>query len=82
MALRERHLGLHRPCDKDVPTDHSARLGSLIQKHLDLDQLLQVAGRAKVPPPPPPVLPPTPPEGPPVRIAVAKDAAFCFYYAE
>lgn len=80
MALRERHLGLHRPVDTDVPGDHSQRLGSLVEKHVDLGKLLEVAERAVVPDPcNPPV---AVSEKATVRIAVAKDAAFCFYYEE
>ena len=81
MALKERHLGLHRPMDHDVPGDHAQRLGSLIEKHVDLDKLLEVAGRATVPEPPQ-QLPAAVPAGKRTRIAVAKDPAFCFYYAE
>ncbi len=67
-------------------------LARLCKQHVDLDALLKLAGTAEVPPPPPPHPAATPAAaralagadaaGPPVRIAVARDAAFCFYYQE
>ena len=81
MTIKERHLGLHKPSDADVPSDHAELLGQLVEKHVDLDRLLEVAGRAQVP-----ELKEkseiSAPKGPKPRIAVAKDDAFCFYYAE
>lgn len=74
-------MGLHRPSDQDVPDDHAGRLGALIERHVDLDKLLKVAETAAVPEPAQP-LSPRPSDGDKVLIAVAKDAAFCFYYAE
>ena len=80
VTIKERHLGLHKPSDADVPNDHAELLGRLVEKHGDLDQLLEVAGQAQVPETLQPEI--TVPEGPKPRIAVAKDDAFCFYYAE
>lgn len=80
MTIQERHLGLHKPTDADVPSDHAEQLGQLIEKHVDLDRLLEVAERAQVPAVEQPKA--TIPQGPKPRIAVAKDDAFCFYYAE
>lgn len=80
MAVRERHLGLHKPNEADVPGNHAELLGQLVEKHLDLDRLLDVAGRAEVPAAE--IAEPELPQGPRPRIAVAKDDAFCFYYAE
>jgi len=80
VAVKERYLGLHRPTDVDVPGDNAERLGKLIEKHVDMDKLLEVAGRAEVPDIDWSI--PEPPLGPRVRIAVARDGAFCFYYTE
>eukprot|EP00850_Spirogloea_muscicola_P011525 SM000072S21159 [mRNA] locus=s72:15362:21149:+ [translate_table: standard] len=90
-TLPERHLGLAMPGEPIVPADYIARLSDLVEAHLDLDAILQLA--AQLDPPPPPQLPPfgevgstdagiprTP--GKAVRIGVAQDAAFCFYYHE
>ena len=84
VTIPERHLGLHMPEEGSVPDDYLARLAGLMEAHVDLDGVLQVAGQARVrpssassdPQPPPP------PEVPRVRIGVARDAAFCFYYHE
>lgn len=71
-------------------------LRQLIGEHLDLRELRTVAARAAVPPPAPPPAPPLlslcAPHGaeaaaalprlPPVRVAVARDEAFCFCYHE
>ena len=51
-----------------------------MSEHVDLQQLRAIAASAAPPPPPPPL--PTQPALPPVRIAVAKDEAFCFVYNE
>lgn len=80
VAVRERYLGLHKPNEADVPLDHAEQLGQLVEKHVDLDRLLEVAGKAKVPTAAPAEREES--EGPRPRIAVAKDDAFCFYYAE
>lgn len=80
VAIKERHLGLHRPHEADVPKDHTEQLGLLVEQHIDLDKLLEVAGQAHVPESPQPCV--SSPTGPRPRIAVAKDDAFCFYYAE
>lgn len=48
---------------------------------MDLNLLLQIAGRARgIPPLESNLQIPVPKDGVPVRIAVATDAAFCFYY--
>jgi len=74
LALPERHLGLVTA--GDVETDY-ALLADLVERHLDLDNLL--AGRlrelllAEIP---------VPESRKRVRIGVAHDAAFCFCYPE
>ena len=78
--VRERHLGLHMPGDEDVPGDYIARLAQLMEDSLDLDRLLEIANRAETPSVA--VDPPPRPAGQRVRLAVARDAAFCFYYTE
>jgi len=67
-----------------------ARLAALLRlfsEHVDLEQLRWVAATAEPPPTPPPAAMPLPAAPasaplPPVRVAVARDAAFCFYYHE
>ena len=78
-SLESRHLGLVTA--REVP-DLDGKVEALARRAeetLDLDGLLALASQA-------PPLSCTPPEIPrlpePVRIAVAEDEAFCFYYAE
>lgn len=78
VSLGERHLGLVTPEDSDLPKDWAGKLADLAAASVDLDLLLSRtvfdgpgfadAGTAR----------------PPRRkkIAVARDRAFCFYYAE
>lgn len=75
LAVPERHLGLHLP--HETRTDYVARLADAVERHLDLNGLL--AGGELPRPSVPAVAPPAPPI---VRIAVARDEAFCFYYAD
>lgn len=79
LTLPERHLGL-------VPTGEAApdeeffeRLALATEQHLDLERLWAVADS---PPLPAGDLFPTDPVTPPVRIALARDAAFNFYYED
>ena len=78
MAIAERHLGL-------IPSNEaqaaSARIGDIaayIAAQVDLDQLLTLVGQAA----PLPALSPLPSaiNRPRVRIGIARDAAFGFYY--
>eukprot|EP00897_Mesotaenium_endlicherianum_P002058 jgi/Mesen1/1880/ME000143S00932 len=98
VELPERHLGLLMPDEASVPNNYVELLGELVERHLDLDLILKLASHChpfaslygrkggleeggKVHPAPLPL--PLPwPVGKPVRIGVAKDAAFCFYYHE
>jgi cobyrinic acid a,c-diamide synthase len=79
-ALPERHLGLHL-AQESLTADRLRQLGEWIEAHLDLDRLLELSAR------PGQAQAPTPHLGTRnrlphlcVRIGVARDAAFCFYY--
>ena len=80
IAIPERHLGLVTQEDHPLAEENIDRLADLIEKSIDLDLLLN--GLADVD------LPRQTKERPPnqiekmVRIAVARDNAFCFYYAD
>ncbi len=79
IALPSRHLGLVTGTEGAVTTAHLDRLAHWVEEGLDLDALLQ-----RLPPSPLPVMDqpqmPTPPAR--IRLAVARDAAFCFVYEE
>ncbi|GAB7023612.1 cobyrinate a,c-diamide synthase [Salidesulfovibrio brasiliensis] len=75
VAVPSRHLGLHLACEEDSET--YTRLADWIEAELDLDALLDAV-------PDHPVSEPEemPRVAPCVRIGVARDEAFCFYYQE
>lgn len=86
IEIPERHLGLHMPQDDTLPQNYISRLADLVESHVDLDAILAAAAMCE------PavyaesqlfrstVLSPLAPKQ--VRIGVARDAAFCFYYHE
>ncbi len=78
LSVAERHLGLVTPEDAALTTSQVRRLASVAEEHLELDRLLEQT-RIATPPPPPEQAQVV---GRPRRIAVARDQAFCFYYAE
>lgn len=80
LAIPERHLGLLTPEARALPPEQVARLASAAEAHLDLERILAVA--AVAPPLPVPPDAPTAAAGPPVRIGLARDAAFSFYYQD
>jgi cobyrinic acid a,c-diamide synthase len=75
LVVPERHLGLHLP--HETRQGYVQTLASLVDAHVDIDGLLQ-AGRITRPAPPPA----TPASPPRVRVGVARDEAFCFYYPD
>lgn len=88
LVIPSRHLGLVTAEDNPLPSEFLERLVEMAERCLDLDGL---AGLKANPTQPPfckveSVMPPPPPgegwgEGA-VRIAVARDAAFCFVYED
>ena len=79
LALVERHLGLMPANETAEAEHHIAAIGERIAAQVDLDRLLAVS-RTDVALPAPPL--PAPSPDAPVRIAIARDAAFGFYYAD
>lgn len=80
IVLPERHLGLLTAEEGALNQELLDRLADRIERHLDLDLLLEkvAAGRALDGRPTAPVRA----AGKPVRIGIARDAAFCFYYRD
>ncbi|MBI2561415.1 MAG: cobyrinate a,c-diamide synthase [candidate division NC10 bacterium] len=78
LTLPERHLGLVTAAEGTLTSELRRRLAEIIERSVDLDRLLEIsaplrdAARAS----------PAPPSPPSVRIGVARDTAFQFYYAE
>ena len=78
LEIPERHLGLHMAGERTIPQKYVSKLGRVVEDNVDLDHLLRFVARpAKE----------TPEEATPeavgdVRIAVARDDVFCFYYED
>ncbi len=79
LALVERHLGLMPANETAQAERHVAAIGQRVADQVDLDRLLAISS-TDVRLAPLPTRPPTFAE--PVRIAIARDAAFGFYYAD
>ncbi|HHO69343.1 MAG TPA: cobyrinate a,c-diamide synthase [Gammaproteobacteria bacterium] len=79
MEILERHLGLIPSNEERDAERHIAAIGRAIGDQVDLDRLLQLAATA---PAVHPVAKPAPPPAPlpPLRIGIARDDAFGFYY--
>src|SRR5579864_1745306 len=75
-SIPERHLGLHL-AHEALTEDRLRQLAEWIESHLDLDRLLELSARPKLA-----LTPRKEPAQKPkhVRIGIARDAAFCFYY--
>ena len=80
MQIIERHLGLVPSNEELAALDRITRIRTAIKDQVDLNRLLALAGRAPLvfePLPAPPLS-----TGKPVRIGIARDAAFGFYYPD
>ena len=82
LALDSAHIGLVPPAEIAEIEDRVARVARRIEEDVDVDRVREVAARAgtldAVPVQSGRSRPGAP--GPDVRIAIARDAAFCFYY--
>jgi cobyrinic acid a,c-diamide synthase len=80
MVIRERHLGL---VPSNEATEAKARIDTIadhIAAQVDLDRLVAIAAGAPAPAPPQPQPSAAPRHRTDVRLGVARDAAFAFYY--
>ena len=78
-ALESRHLGLVTAAEVEDLKGKMQRLAAEAEKSLDLNALLSIAQSAAPLSFTPPCLPAL---GEPVRIGVARDKAFCFFYED
>jgi cobyrinic acid a,c-diamide synthase len=81
ISIPSRHLGLHMGEEHPLAGEGLTQLAELVERHLDLDLLLQLA-KEREPVAAAPVPPATGADPGRVRIGVARDAAFCFYYED
>ena len=79
LQLDERHLGLIPGYEDPVAQGRIERIASAVSEHIDLDYLQQIAGQAGTVQPAARPLPPSN-EFTGLRIAIARDRAFGFYY--
>ena len=79
IEMPERHLGLVTAEDRPLDRDTAGRLADLIEESIDLDLLMERLKESRMPEQTGAVPNPRPKT---VRIAVARDNAFCFYYAD
>jgi cobyrinic acid a,c-diamide synthase len=77
LAIPERHLGLATAEDHPLDEAYLGRLADRLETHLDLPGLLAALPQLALPEEP--ALSASPPL---VRLGVARDRAFCFYYPE
>ena len=80
MTIVERHLGLMPSNETQTARERVNEIATLIAAGVDLDRLLAVARDASPLPATPASGAPGQLGGPPVRVGVARDAAFSFYY--
>ena len=78
MHLVERHLGLMPANEAHAAERHIAEIARAVAEQVDLDRLLEISATDIALPHPPLKVSHG---GTPIRIAVARDAAFGFYYA-
>ena len=80
LKILERHLGLIPSNEVSAAEKHIEVVGNLIAQQVDLDKLMAIATQASIP------LAPAAPPGncvaPDVKIGIAMDAAFGFYYPD
>ena len=87
LGIEERHLGLMPSNEADAADATVERIAGLVVEHVDLDAVERVAAAAAPLPPEPPRSsslwrPPLDTAGTPVRIGIARDDAFGFYYPD
>ena len=79
LEIVERHLGLIPSNEHAATVDRIHHIGETIGRQVDLDRIRAIAASAPALPTEPPFTPSATP-GPKVRIGIARDEAFGFYY--
>lgn len=83
VSIPSRHLGLHMGEEHPLQGEGVAQLAQLAEQHLDLDLLLRIGGgRDALSSPAEPPSAAAQEGREPVRLGVARDGAFCFYYED
>ena len=79
-AMPERHLGLHMGEENPLSTAQLDRLAAAVEEHIDMTELLAATSQSPASGPVP--AQPAAASGKRLRLAIARDTAFCFYYRE
>jgi len=79
LTVTERHLGLTTPAEDSARDEKLAHMARIVARDVDIDRLIEIALAAGSPAGPSVIE--TMPERD-IRVAVARDAAFGFYYAD
>jgi cobyrinic acid a,c-diamide synthase len=82
VSIPERHLGLLPAVERGELDALFSRVGDLVEQYIDLDTLLELANVPPLPPVQTSFFASDSSQAAKVRIAVARDAAFNFYYPE
>ena len=85
ITIPSRHLGLHMGEENPLQGKGIETLAQLMESHLDLDAMLKIAGqhaKTRTTSFKSDLYPTADPAVPRVRIGVARDRAFCFYYED
>lgn len=78
VTIPERHLGLVTSDEEPYPADLFNKLVALVEEHLDMSKLLEMEATVVGDE----VLPGPPTRQARIRLGVARDEAFCFYYQD
>lgn len=80
MVIAERHLGLTTPGETAALDERIGRIARSVSEAIDLDRVIGIAGGAPAPAPAAPA--PKPKAGADIRLGIARDKAFGFYYPD
>jgi cobyrinic acid a,c-diamide synthase len=78
--IPDRHLGLYMGEERPLDNDQLDQLVNAIEKHINLGRLLEISLRPQTAETKSSLVPHKKPEK--IRLAVARDKAFCFYYED
>lgn len=81
LQIIERHLGLMPSNESDESTRIIRDIGAVVKSQVDLDRLLSLTGKTPLPAPSTTAMTPIP-STEKIRIGIARDRAFGFYYAD
>ena len=83
LQIPQRHLGLYTVAERqETIAEFLEQAGRLLSTYVDLERLLKIAGMAAPLPDEDECEPEALLSSPPIRLAVAHDEAFCFYYED